>query len=110
MASLVPKANSEDPREFSDFVALLTEGLCADFPMYLHRVAMTFKAFDSIHDLHFVTMASFFSQLLLTDSIIEISLLGMYLYSGTYLCMYCSMYLYLYNNMVSNYWTPESSK
>jgi len=76
MASLVPKASSEDPREFSDFVALLTEGLCADFPMYLHRVAMTFKAFDSIHDLHFVTMASFFSQLLLTDSIIEISLLG----------------------------------
>ena len=106
MASLVPKASSEDPREFSDFVALLTEGLCADFPMYLHRVAMTFKAFDSIHDLHFVTMASFFSQLLLTDSIIEISLLGMY---GTqYLCMYCSMYLN--NNMVSNYWTPESSK
>ena len=51
MASLVPKASSEDPREFSDFVALLTEGLCTDFPMYLHRVAMTFKAFDSIHDL-----------------------------------------------------------
>ena len=98
MASLVPKANSEDPREFSDFVALLTEGLCADFPMYLHRVAMTFKAFDSIHDIHFVTMASFFSQLLLTDSIIEISLLG----------MYCS--INLNNNMVSNYWTPESSK
>ena len=104
MASLVPKASSEDPREFSDFVALLTEGLCADFPMYLHRVAMTFKAFDSIHDLHFVTMASFFSQLLLTDSIIEISLLGMY--SSTY-GMYC---MYLNNNMVSNYWTPESSK
>ena len=91
MASLVPKASSEDPSEFSDFVALLTEGLCADFPMYLHRVAMTFKAFDSIHDLHFVTMGSFFSQLLLTDSVIEISLLGMY----------------VNNNMVSNYWTPE---
>ena len=76
MASLVAKTNCEEPREFSDFVSQLTEGLCVDFPMYLHRVASTFKAFESSLDLHVVTVATFYSQLMLTDSIIETSLLG----------------------------------
>ena len=76
MALLVAKVNGEEQREFSDFVALLTEGLCVDFPMYLFRVAMAFKTFNSSHDLHLITVATFFSQLLLTDSVVETGLLG----------------------------------
>ena len=76
MALLVAKVNGEEQREFSDFVALLTEGLCVDFPMYLFRVAMAFKTFNSSHDLHLITVATFYSQLLLTDSVVETGLLG----------------------------------
>jgi hypothetical protein len=61
-------------REFSDFVAFLTESLCVDFPLYLPRLSAAFKL-KTNQGCHLVTAASFYAQLLLTETaVVEVGL------------------------------------
>ena len=66
-------------RDFSDFVSYLTENLCVDFPMYLTSTASNLRPLASEQPRPHLRLlaASFYNQLLLTESIVDTNLLDL---------------------------------